>query len=128
VDVERRPAFGHYLSVAADIGIDLPNVRYVESDIGDVEVGPRSYVICIHACNELTRIALEKAAAAGACYGVMPCCIRDGIYFQRIKHVDDATRYAVAAGFIGGLFGAVKLTAIDGRITNRNLIVLSRPD
>ena len=54
----------------------------------------------------------------------MPCCVRDGIYLRRIKHVDDRTRYAAAVGVIAGQFGAYKLTAIDERITNRNLIVL----
>jgi hypothetical protein len=127
IDAERRPAFGHYMDVAADVGIELDNIRYVESDLTDAEIVPHSYVICVHACNELTQIALEKADEADACYGVMPCCIRDGIYFERIKHADDATRYAAAVGFIGGLYGATKLTAIDERITNRNLIILRRP-
>ncbi len=124
VDAERRPAFAHYKAVAQDLGIELGNVRYLEAGLEEVEVEPRSYVVCIHACNEATRVALEKARAAGACWAAMPCCIRDGIYFRRIKHVGDATRYAAAAGYIAGMFGARKLTAIDPRITNRHLILL----
>jgi hypothetical protein len=124
VDSERRPAFGHYKAVARELGIDLDNVRYVEADVREVEVEPPAYVVCIHACNEATKLALEKAREAGACWAAMPCCIRDGIYFQRIKHVDDGTRYAAAAGYIAGMFGARKMTAIDPRITNRHLILL----
>jgi len=124
VDAEKRPAFEHYLAVARDVGLPLQNIRYVECDIASLTLEPRSYLVCIHACNELTRIALEKATGAGACYAAMPCCIRDGIYFKRIKHVDDRTRYAVAAGVIAGQFRAAKITAIDERITNRNLIIL----
>jgi hypothetical protein len=126
VDSEKRPAFDHYRTTAADLGLRLDNLRYVESDVAAVAIQPRSYVICIHACNELTRTVLERAVAAGACYAAMPCCIRDGIYFKRIKHVDDRVRYAAAVGFIAGRFNAYKVTAIDERITNRNLIVLGR--
>ena len=128
VDKEWRPAFGHYTETAARVGIDLPNLRYEEADLADVVIAPRSYAISIHACNELTRMALEKAAEAGAHYAVMPCCIRDGIYFRRIKHADDETRYAAAAGYIAGMFGADRITAIDPRITNRHLIVMGRAD
>ena len=57
----------------------------------------------------------------------MPCCIRDGIYLRRIKHTDDGTRYAAAVGVIAGQYGADKITAIDERITNRNLILVGDP-
>ncbi len=126
VDKERRPAFGHYIDVAAGVGIELPNLRYEEVDLADLEIAPRSYAISIHACNELTQLALRKAAEAGAYYAVMPCCIRDGIYFRRINHLDDETRYAAAAGYIAGMFGAEKITAIDPQITNRHLIAMGR--
>lgn len=124
VDAEKRPAFEHYLSVARDLDAALDNINYVECDIGSITLPPHSYVICIHACNELTKTVLQKAIEAGACYAAMPCCIRDGIYFKRIKHVDDRLRYGVAAGVIAGQFGAYKITAIDERITDRNLIIL----
>ena len=125
-DSEKRPAFGHYLAVAAELGAKLENLSYVESDIADVAPRPRSYLICIHACNELTQAVLDKAVQAGACYAAMPCCIRDGIYIRRINHVDDRVRYAAAVGVIAGRYGAAKITAIDERITNRNLIILGR--
>ncbi|MFC1586879.1 class I SAM-dependent methyltransferase [Planctomycetota bacterium] len=126
MDLEYRPAFGHYLQVAQELRVSLPNVTYIEGDFNDLELGPGSYIICIHACNEATRDALKIAEAAGACFAAMPCCIRDGIYFKRINHVDDCTRYAAAVGVIAGRFNAYKLTAIDERITNRNLIILGK--
>ncbi|MFW6163458.1 MAG: methyltransferase [Planctomycetota bacterium] len=124
VDAEHRPAFDHTLEVAAGLGVELANLRYVESDIGDVPIPPRSYAIIIHGCNEVTQVALERAVAAGACFAAMPCCIRDGIYLRKINHLDDRQRYAAAVGAIAGQFGADKITAIDERITNRHLIVL----
>ena len=124
VDAERRPAFDHYLAVARELGVALANIGYVESDIAAVPIEPPAYVIIIHGCNEVTKLALERAVEAGACFAAMPCCIRDGIYLRRIKHVDDATRYAAAVGVIAGQFGADKITAIDERITNRHLILL----
>jgi len=124
VDLERRPAFDHYLAVARGLGVSLENISYVEGDFTELDLPPKSYVICIHACNEGTKDALEMAVAAAACYAAMPCCIRDGIYLRRIKHVDDDVRYAAAVGVIAGRYGAYKITAIDGRITNRNLIIL----
>ena len=127
VDMEQRPAFGHYLAVARELGIAFENISYVESDFTEVKLPPKSYVICIHACNEGTKDAIEMAVAAGACYAAMPCCIRDGIYLRRIKHVADAVRYAASVGVIAGQYGAYKITAIDERITNRNLIVLGGP-
>lgn len=128
VDLERRPAFGHYLEVAAGLGLDFPSLSFVEGDFKEQTLGPKSYVICIHACNEATRDALRMARAANACFAAMPCCIRDGIYIRRINHVDDDTRYASAVGVIAGQFGAYKITAIDPRITNRNLVVLGKRD
>jgi hypothetical protein len=127
VDLERRPAFDHYLEVARDRGVRLENVSYLETDFTKVVLVPKSYVISIHACNEATRDALEMARAARACFAAMPCCIRDGIYLRGINHVDDETRYAASVGVIAGQFGAYKITAIDPRITNRNLIVLGAP-
>ena len=128
VDLERRPAFDHYLEAARNRGVQLGNISYIETDFKQLVLKPKSYVICIHACNEGTRDALQMAEAANACFAVMPCCIRDGIYLRTINHVDDETRYAAAVGVIAGQFGAYKITAIDGRITNRNLIVLGAPE
>ena len=127
VDLERRPAYGHYLEQVRKAGVELGNVRFLESDMADVEIPSDAFVICIHACNEATQVALDLAATAQACYAAMPCCIRDGIYLRRIRHTDDQTRYAAAVGVIAGQFGADKITAIDERITNRNLILVGDP-
>jgi len=127
VDLQRRPAFGHYIEVARRLGAELPNVFFVEGDFEKQKLGPNSYVICIHACNEATRDALRMARDANACFAAMPCCIRDGIYIKRVNHVDDETRYAATVGVIAGQFGAYKITAIDKRITNRNLVILGAP-
>jgi len=127
VDLERRPAFDHYLEVARGLGALLQNISYIECDFNNIVLAPKAYVICIHACNEGTKNALEMARAANACYAAMPCCIREGIYLRHINHVDDRIRYATAVGVIAGQFGAYKITAIDERITNRNLIVLGGP-
>lgn len=127
VDRERRPAFDHYLQIVREQAVPMENVEYIESDFNDVELGPRSYVICIHACNEGTRDALEMAGAANACFAAMPCCIRDRLYLRRINHLDDDKRYTAAVGVIAGRYGAYKITAIDERITNRNLIILGAP-
>ena len=126
VDLEYRPAFDHYLEVARGLGAPLQNISYIECDFNNIVLALKAYVICIHACNEGTKDALETAQAANACYAAMPCCIREGIYL-RINHVDDRIRYATVVGIIAGQFGAYKITAIDERITNRNLIVLGGP-
>ena len=127
VDRERRPAFDHYLEIVREQAVPMENVEYIESDFNDVELGPRPYVICIHACNEGTRDALDMAGAANACFAAMPCCIRDRLYLRRINHLDDDKRYTAAVGVIAGRYGAYKITAIDERITNRNLIILGAP-
>ena len=127
VDRERRPAFEHYLAAARRHGMPLANITFVEGDLRRVAIEPRAYVICVHGCNEATRDALRLARAAGACFAAMPCCIRDGLFLRRVAHVDDATRYAVASGVIAGFYRADKVTAIDARITNRNLIVIGGP-
>jgi len=124
VDAEHRPAFDHTVEIAGELNVELGNIAYVESDVADVPIEPRGYVIIIHGCNEVTQVALARAVAAGACFAAMPCCIRDGIYLRKIKHADDRQRYAAMVGVIAGQFGADKITAIDERFTNRHLIVL----
>jgi hypothetical protein len=124
VDKEKRPAFDMYVQAAQDVGIPVRNIRYITDDIKKQTISPSCFVICIHGCNEATLESLTIAAYAKAAYATMPCCIRDGIYLKRIKHVDDRTRFNIAVGVIAGRFAATKITAIDERITNRNLIIL----
>ena len=124
VDRERQDAFGHYLDVARSLGHRIDNIRVVEADIADTKIEHQSYVVCIHACNEATQMALDKAGRVDAPFSAMPCCIRDGIYFKRMSHLDEQSRYTAAVSVIAGLYGADKVTAIDARITNRNLIAM----
>lgn len=54
----------------------------------------------------------------------MPCCIRDGIYaVRRTSRVPDDQRHAVMVGAMAGMYGGKFVSAIDRRITNRNLCV-----
>lgn len=66
-------------------------------------------------------------------YGVVPCCIPEGLYNLRLRHndrqssaMDDATRYAVLVGVVAATYGASRVVAIHRHITNRNLVVLGR--
>ena len=38
-----------------------------------------SFVLCVHACNELTPRLISRARAQGSGFACMPCCIRDGL-------------------------------------------------
>ena len=110
------------------------NLCFVEGDVADVPIGTgddatASFLVCIHACNEANKIALDLAAEARsrgvACgWAVMPCCIPNGLYIpNKVRDADDATCYALKCGFIAGLYGADRMGAIDARITNRNCLL-----
>jgi len=49
-------------------------VRFLESDLRDVPLDRDDLVVSAHACGGLTDLILERAAAAGACVAVLPCC------------------------------------------------------
>ena len=72
VDAEPRPAYEHLRAVAAEKSLPLENLSYEGADVADVAPAPGSYVICIHACNELTQTVLDHAASAGACFAAAP--------------------------------------------------------
>jgi hypothetical protein len=63
-----------------------PNLEFVVGDIVDVPIEPqrRSFVACVHGCNEVTSTAVQRAQAAEAAWAVMPCCIRDDIYCVQV--------------------------------------------
>jgi len=42
---------------------------------------------------------------------------------SRVAQVDDATRHTVMVGLVAGQYGAHFISAIDQRITNRNLLI-----
>ena len=136
VDMERRNCFDHYiegfkLHGKAAKGEDHPlsNLEFMEQDFTTLRAedigGARSFITMIHGCNEATKLAIEMAQKHGAGYASMPCCIRDGLYgnVSRVAQVDDATRHTVMVGIVAGQYGAHLISAIDQRITNRNLIL-----
>lgn len=54
--------------------------RYVESDLGAVEIPPDALVVSIHACGRLTDRVIDRAVTAQVRVAVLPCChrLRDG--------------------------------------------------
>lgn len=136
VDMERRNCFDHYiegfkLHGKAAKGEDHPlsNLEFLEQDFTTLRAedigGASSFITMIHGCNEATKLAIEMAQEHGAGYAFMPCCIRDGLYgsVSRVAQVDDAIRHTVMVGIVAGQYGARLISAIDQRITNRNLIL-----
>ncbi len=49
-------------------------VRYVETDLHEVPLGPDDLVVSAHACGRLTDVVLARAAGARARVVVLPCC------------------------------------------------------
>jgi hypothetical protein len=49
-------------------------IRFMESDINDVELHQNDIVVSAHACGGLTDLILERAVDAGARVAVLPCC------------------------------------------------------
>ena len=49
-------------------------VNFVERALDDVEIVPTDVVVSSHACGRLTDLVLERAVAARARVGVLPCC------------------------------------------------------
>jgi hypothetical protein len=124
VDLVERPSFAHYRDAFSECGANLSNITFVEGDMANTEVRPRSFVTCIHACNEANVIAMTKARAANAGFAAMPCCIRDGLYsVASARRVDDDTRYAIMIGAMANEYRAHAVRAIDRRITNRHLLL-----
>ena len=126
VDLEKRPGFEHYCAAfRAGAGCTLANLEFVEGDLAEVAIQPQSFVVSVHACNEANKVTVAMAVAADAAYAAMPCCIRDGLYdaVHSVRHMDDATRYAIMVGVMAQAFNAHTVSAIDRRITNRHLIM-----
>jgi hypothetical protein len=49
-------------------------VEFLRASADDVELDPDDVVVSSHACGRLTDVVLERASAAGARVGVLPCC------------------------------------------------------
>lgn len=66
------------VKLAACLEEDWPRlagrVEFVEKDLGQVDLFSSDLVVSVHACGGLTDLVLERAMAAGARVGVLPCC------------------------------------------------------
>jgi SAM-dependent methyltransferase len=49
-------------------------VRFVESDLREVQLRPDDLVVSAHACGDLTDLVLDRAMTAGARLALLPCC------------------------------------------------------
>ena len=133
VDKQQREAYTNYVTVVSELGEKaegeekcLSNLGHMEGDLTAIPYDKDTYVVCIHGCNEATKLALEHARSAQAAWAVVPCCIRDELYdAQRIKcGKDDDLRHAFSCGVIAATYGACKSLTIDRGITNRNIVIL----
>mmetsp|Transcript_80833 Transcript_80833/g.224925 ORF Transcript_80833/g.224925 Transcript_80833/m.224925 type:complete len:391 (-) Transcript_80833:93-1265(-) len=144
VDLERRAGFDVIVGAfeqhgekrkSPDRGVELDvlgNVQFVEGDLRANLALARSesLALAIHACHEANQLVIEGARAVGAAWGVMPCCIRDGIYLpcgirgskSQVNGSDDF-RHALLCGAVGATYGAERIQCIDRRITNRNIFL-----
>lgn len=109
------------------------NVSFVVGDITSDCFQPKSgdYLMCLHGCNELSPFVLTKARSINTGYGIMPCCIRDGMLgvtttssHNNWSIVNDIARYSIHVGYLAGKFGVEKIAAISQLITNRFLILI----
>jgi SAM-dependent methyltransferase len=87
VDIAPSGAFADYKEALARVeGVPVGsgklcrNVELVTADARDVAITPDTLCVCIHGCNDISKVVLTRAVAGGASYAVMPCCIVDGLY------------------------------------------------
>lgn len=146
VDLERRSGFDHLVRAFEMHGeaqqptspnsTVLGNLEFFEGDLSESlrEMKPESFALSVHGCHEATRDVIEGARAAGSAWGVMPCCIRDGIYLPcgvkgaKVSMAFDATgvddiRHALLCGAVAAKYQVERLNCIDRRITNRNIFL-----
>ncbi len=105
-------------------------VRYLETDLAEVPLQADDLVVSAHACGGLTDLILARAAAAGACVAVLPCChdLRSGNLGGLEGWMDgplamDATRatWLQAQGY------RVFTQLIPGDITPKNRLLIGEP-
>ena len=106
-------------------GCALANLSFRQQDVADVPLTARSAVVCVHACNEANLLVLRRCREAGAAaWSVMPCCLPERLYGLNCRHLPDELRYPCLVGTMATQFGAAKVRAIAGAITNRNMCVM----
>lgn len=106
-------------------------VQLLQGDLSAVELCAHDVVVSIHACGALTDVVLERAVAARARIGVLPCCHNratcDSGGLEPWMPLDlaiDATRVLKlrAAGY------QVHAQAIPSAITPKNRLLLAEPE
>jgi len=65
-------------SLAAALSTHWPRlrerIRFIESDVSDVELHAEDLIVSSHACGGLTDLILDRAVAVRARVAVLPCC------------------------------------------------------
>jgi hypothetical protein len=75
VDTALPPSAGTLHHALCDVWPRLRGrVEYLAAGAADVMLRPDDVVVSSHACGRLTDVVLERASAAGARVGVLPCC------------------------------------------------------
>lgn len=106
----------------------LANVVFTHGDVEAAKpfLNDQSFVVALHGCNELNKIAIEMARDVQAAWAVMPCCMKTSVYLPDAvvsKLGTDATKYAFMCGAIATINDAQMIRAIDARITNRPIVI-----
>ncbi|KAK3277552.1 hypothetical protein CYMTET_14446 [Cymbomonas tetramitiformis] len=79
----------------------VPRFRFVEGDVRSVQANGSCLLVSVHACGELSDMAIELALAGGAPLALMPCCHRislkhgkgnDPLYALRHKRDQHSSR------------------------------------
>jgi hypothetical protein len=99
-----------------------------EGDLVDFNVAADDAVVSVHACGPLTDLVLDKAIAASALVGVLPCCHAVDPHHPLSAWLDAALAVDVdraqrlrAAGY------DVRAATIDPSITPKNRLLLGTP-
>lgn len=131
VGVDRRvPASAHALRAALVRAWPTLDARWQlrEAELGDVALDARDVVVSVHACGGLTDVVLERAVAAQAVVGVLPCChVVDphhplAAWLEPALAVDiDRAARLRAAGW------EVRAALIEAEITPKNRLLLAAP-
>lgn len=126
----------------------LGNIQFVEGDAyeelpaqwAEGAAPEGALVVAVHACNEATPQAIALAEEHRMCWAVMPCCFDESLYLPltpvrprrrtgaRAHHgksgLGDNARYLFVSGALAARHEAWLVREVDGRITNRNLVMI----
>ena len=128
IDIDRRSAFDKYLA-AVESTLEgkgtLVHLHYESQDINEVVFEAGAFVLCVHGCNDLTKVVLSKAREVDASgFAIMPCCGKENTYDCSISSAIGGARYSCLVGLIGGQYGARHIKVMDDRISPRNLLLI----